>query len=96
MVADPAAEDDYERVIGRLASEQVRDLPDALAERERAILCARYGLGQQAETLREIADGLGLSAERVRQIEERALGKLRTAAAFPTVPEEGPPSSGAP
>jgi len=35
-------------------------------------------------TLREIADGLALSAERVRQIEERALAKLRTAAAFPS------------
>jgi RNA polymerase sigma factor (sigma-70 family) len=85
MVADPGAEDDYERVIGRLASEQARELPDSLADRERAILCARYGLGQPAETLREIADGLGLSAERVRQIEERALEKLRAAAAFPTL-----------
>jgi RNA polymerase sigma factor (sigma-70 family) len=85
MVADPTGEDDYERVIGRIASDQVSSLPDSLSERERGILCARYGIGCDAETLREIADGLGLSAERVRQIEERALAKLRTAAAFPTI-----------
>jgi DNA-directed RNA polymerase sigma subunit (sigma70/sigma32) len=85
MVADPTAEDGYERVIGRVASEQVSDLPDSLSDRERTILCSRYGIGCDAETLREIADSLGLSAERVRQIEERALGKLRAAAAFPTI-----------
>ena len=84
-VADPTAEDPYERVIGKLSSEQVKSLPESLSERERAIICARYGIGCDAKTLREIADGVGLSAERVRQIEERALAKLRKAAAFPSV-----------
>jgi RNA polymerase primary sigma factor len=84
-VADPTGEDEYERVIGTVASEQVSDLPDSLADREREILCARYGIGCDPKTLREIADGLGLSAERVRQIEERALAKLRAAAAVPSV-----------
>jgi DNA-directed RNA polymerase sigma subunit (sigma70/sigma32) len=82
-VADPSGEDGYERAVGRIASEQVSGLPDTLSERERAIVCARYGIGCDARTLRDIADGLGLSAERVRQIEERALAKLRAAAAFP-------------
>jgi RNA polymerase primary sigma factor len=81
-VADPTGEDDYERVIGRISSEQVKGLPDSLSERERSIVRARYGIGCSSKTLREIADGVGLSAERVRQIEERALGKLREAAAF--------------
>jgi RNA polymerase sigma factor (sigma-70 family) len=84
-VADPTGEDDYERVIGRVSSQQVKSLPDSLSERERSIVCARYGIGCDAKTLREIADGVGLSAERVRQIEERALAKLRTAAAFPSI-----------
>jgi RNA polymerase sigma factor (sigma-70 family) len=84
-VADPAGEDDYERVISKVASDQVSGLPDSLSEREREILCARYGIGCDAKTLREIADGLALSAERVRQIEEGALAKLRTAAAFPSI-----------
>jgi RNA polymerase sigma factor (sigma-70 family) len=82
-VADPTGEDEYERVISRVASDQVSGLPDSLSAREREILCARYGIGCDAKTLREIADGFALSAERVRQIEERALAKLRTAAAFP-------------
>jgi RNA polymerase sigma factor (sigma-70 family) len=92
LVADPSGEDAYDSVVGKVASEQVSTLPDALSERERAILSARYGLGSEAETLREIADGLGLSAERVRQIEERALSKLREAAAFPTLPGDGSPT----
>jgi RNA polymerase sigma factor (sigma-70 family) len=94
LVADPSGEDAYDSVVGKVASEQVSTLPDALSERERAILSARYGLGCEPQTLREIADGLGLSAERVRQIEERALWKLREAAAFPTVPgADGEPGS---
>jgi RNA polymerase primary sigma factor len=87
LVADPSGEDAYDGVVGRVASEQVRRLPASLGEREHAILRARYGLGRPTQTLREIADGLGLSAERVRQIEERALLRLREAAAFPTLPE---------
>jgi RNA polymerase sigma factor (sigma-70 family) len=84
-VADPTGEDEYERVIGSIASHQVSTLPDSLSEREREIVCARYGIDCDQKTLREIADGFGLSAERVRQIEERALTKLRAAAAFPSV-----------
>jgi RNA polymerase sigma factor (sigma-70 family) len=50
-----------------------------LSERERVVLRARYGLDRPQQTLREIARRLGLSAERVRQIEDGALEKLRTA-----------------
>ncbi len=78
-VADPTAEDAYERVIEGMEIEELRDLTKGLADRERAIVFAHYGLGRPAETLREIAEGLDLSVERVRQIEERALEKLREA-----------------
>ncbi|MEA2439686.1 MAG: polymerase primary sigma factor [Thermoleophilaceae bacterium] len=87
FIADPCGEDGYERVVGMVASEQLRDPTDALEDRELSILRARYGLGQKAQTLREIADRLDLSAERVRQLEERALTKLRNAVAFPELPE---------
>lgn len=80
LIADPLAEDEYERVIASITAAQLRDLLSSLSERERAILTARYGLDGPSESLREIARRLGLSAERVRQLENRALGKLRSAA----------------
>jgi DNA-directed RNA polymerase sigma subunit (sigma70/sigma32) len=43
------------------------------------VLYAHYGLGQQAQTLRQIGGELGLTAERARQIEVGALEKLREA-----------------
>jgi len=79
MLADPAAEDEYERVERRLDTETLRDLSGELGERERVIVRARYGLDGDELTLRELAGTLQLSAERVRQIEERALEKLGAA-----------------
>jgi DNA-directed RNA polymerase sigma subunit (sigma70/sigma32) len=43
------------------------------------IVRARYGLDGQEENLRQIADRLGVSAERVRQLEQRALDQLADA-----------------
>ena len=80
LIADPLAEDEYERVVARIEVEEVRDLLSGLSDRERAILAKRYGLDGPQQSLREVAGGLGLSAERVRQLEQRALGKLRAAA----------------
>jgi RNA polymerase primary sigma factor len=54
---------------------------DALDEREQTVLRAHFGLDRLRQTLREIATGLGLSAERVRQIEQHALEELRVLAA---------------
>ena len=51
---------------------------DGLDERQRKVVCAHFGLDRPRETLREIASELGLSAERVRQIEQHALEELRT------------------
>jgi RNA polymerase primary sigma factor len=51
-----------------------------LSEREKEVLRLRYGLGQDRElTLEEIGRRLSVTRERVRQIESRALQKLRTA-----------------
>jgi RNA polymerase sigma factor (sigma-70 family) len=77
MLADPSSEDEYERLPLRLGAQQVPDLLDRLDAREQAILRARFGLDGDEQTLRELAGTMGVSAERVRQIEERALDKLR-------------------
>lgn len=80
LLVDPLAGDAYEQLLDHSEIEQVRALLGTLNERERAILRSRYGLDGAEQSLRQVGDRLGLSAERVRQIEERALGKLRVAA----------------
>jgi RNA polymerase primary sigma factor len=50
-----------------------------LSERERYVISLRYGIGQEREhTLAEVAGKLGVSLERVRQIQVRAITKMRT------------------
>jgi RNA polymerase sigma factor (sigma-70 family) len=73
---DPYAEDAYERAGWRLEARALPTLLALLDDRERTVVCRRYGIGGTAETLQEIAETLRLSAERVRQIEHAALGKL--------------------
>jgi RNA polymerase primary sigma factor len=80
-LADPVAEDEYERVMTRLEIETIRDLTKTLDAREREILYLHYGLeGAPPQTLRAIGETIGISAERVRQIEEQTLEKLRRSA----------------
>jgi RNA polymerase primary sigma factor len=79
LLADPHAEDAYERLPQRMAVEALPGLLEGLADRERRILSARFGLDGPERTLREVARELGVSAERVRQLEQRALEKLRAA-----------------
>ena len=80
--ADSLASDEVspsEAVEKASSIDAVRDAIDnALDSRERFIVRARYGLdGNGVLTLREIADKLGMTHERVRQIEVSALTKLR-------------------
>ncbi len=79
LLEDPLAEDAYERLLDDSEIEQVRALLASLNDRERMILRARYGLDGPEQSLRELGERIGVSAERVRQIEQRALGKLRAA-----------------
>jgi len=75
-LSDPAAEEAFERVPQGLAVEDLPRLLGGLSKREQEVLLARFGIGTNACTLRQVAGGLGVSAERVRQIELAALEKL--------------------
>ena len=60
-----------------LSKEINRALDTLLAEREREIIKMFFGIGQQEMTLEEIGDKFGLTRERVRQIKEKAIRRLR-------------------
>ena len=80
LLADPLASDAYEQLLDHAEIEQVRALLGSLNDRERMILRARYGLDGPEQSLCDMGERIGASAERVRQIEQRALGKLRAGA----------------
>jgi RNA polymerase primary sigma factor len=59
-------------------SEMIRDLVSQLDPREATILRRRFGLdGNDEETLEEVGEDFGVTRERIRQIQEQALRKLR-------------------
>jgi RNA polymerase sigma factor (sigma-70 family) len=88
LLVDPMAEGEYERVLSAIQTEELHGLLAGLSDRERDVLRGRYGFADgEDRSLRQIGDELGLSSERVRQIERRALGKL--AAAMAPAPDGG-------
>jgi RNA polymerase primary sigma factor len=93
LLVDPRGEDAYDRVPRRVTAESLRGAVAGLSERERAILAGRFGFGGPERTLREIGDELGVSAERVRQIEQRALDRLRAVAELGLTPSPTRPTS---
>ena len=77
FIEDPTAGPEAEVVDESLRTE-VRSLLLTLSDKERTILSMRYGLdGQKPMSLKEIGLEFGLTKERIRQIEKRALEKLR-------------------
>jgi RNA polymerase sigma factor (sigma-70 family) len=77
LVADPESESAYDEVEETRDLAELPEMLEHLSERERTIICGRYGVGGRELTLRELASTLGVSPERVRQIEQAALGKMR-------------------
>ena len=66
------------RVLSKDELEELENILDTLPERERKVICSYYGLcGNPAQTLRSIAKDLGITVELVRQIQNKAIRKLR-------------------
>ncbi|HEY5909503.1 MAG TPA: RNA polymerase sigma factor RpoD/SigA [Verrucomicrobiae bacterium] len=77
-VADEKAELPYDTLDGMARTLMVRDVVQTLDQREQAILRLRFGLNEELpKTLDEVGEELGLSSERVRQVQNAALKKVR-------------------
>jgi RNA polymerase primary sigma factor/RNA polymerase sigma factor len=74
----------YEQESAQIQREShVEGILERLDERERQIVKSRFGLtsGREPLTLRQVGAAMEVTKERVRQIQSRAMGKLRQAAA---------------
>ncbi|MFO0995160.1 MAG: RNA polymerase factor sigma-32 [Alphaproteobacteria bacterium] len=81
MLADPGPSPEeiaIESVDGDLRRERLREALGHLTPRERTIIANRF-LGERRQTLSEIGDSFGVSKERIRQLEAKALAKLEQA-----------------
>jgi RNA polymerase sigma factor (sigma-70 family) len=78
LIEDESAQNPADEVSQSLLREQLMDTLESLSDRDRRIVKMRYGLDDEgSHTLAEIGATVGLTRERVRQIEKQALAKLR-------------------
>jgi RNA polymerase sigma factor (sigma-70 family) len=78
FVADASVDDPFVRITDRARADELVKAISLLDERERTVLVLRYGLDSNPpRTLSDVGDRLGVTRERVRQIETRALTRLR-------------------
>ena len=78
FVADDTVEEPFETATENLQREDIQRALDALPERERQVIELRYGLrGHEPLTLEEVGRAFGVTRERIRQIENNTLRKLK-------------------
>ena len=78
LVADPNASSPFDEVASTLMGGEIEKLLTRLEPREREILRLRFGLDRgEPRTLDEVGEHFNLTRERIRQIEQRAMSKLR-------------------
>ncbi len=89
LIADEHVLSPFEEVSNKSEWERIRKAMEELRPRERQVIVQRFGLdGHPAETLEEVGKTLGITRERVRQIQARAVRKLQIIirAALRTIP----------
>jgi len=78
MLSQPSKEDPVKDAAYSMLKEKISEVFSTLKERERQVLRMRFGLhGEKAKTLEELGTMFNVSRERIRQIEIKALEKLR-------------------
>jgi RNA polymerase sigma factor (sigma-70 family) len=78
FVPDEAAAGQFDEVLSGIGREELEKVLSTLTEREQKILALRFGLtGEEPLTLEEVGRRFGLTRERIRQLEAKALAKLR-------------------
>ena len=78
FIADETQISPYEATSQRMLKENVDEVLNALSDREAKVLKMRFGLnGSRPMTLEEVGQKFGVTRERIRQIEAKALRKLR-------------------
>jgi RNA polymerase primary sigma factor len=78
FIEDKSAENPYDMTAFSLLREKIIDVLDSLTERERRVLSLRFGLVDgYSRTLEEVGKQFKVTRERIRQIEAKALRKMR-------------------
>lgn len=78
LIADESSASAVDEVAQILRQERIDELLEKMSPREKEVLSLRYGLiDRTTHTLKEVASKFGITRERVRQIENAALCKLR-------------------
>ncbi|MGB9766816.1 MAG: sigma-70 family RNA polymerase sigma factor [Sulfurihydrogenibium sp.] len=81
VLSKKGTEDIEKEILENTLKKELESMLNVLDEREREIIKLRYGLeGNEPKTLEEVGEMLGISRERVRQLEQRALKKLKSIA----------------
>jgi RNA polymerase primary sigma factor len=80
MIADEEAQTSYDSLHDQDLQQQLKGALHVLDDREKKIVFQRFGLdGGQPQTLEQLGATIGLTRERIRQLQTRALDKLRRA-----------------